>query len=116
MDIDYKTKKLEKIFRSKSQLERMYGTAVGKKIQIRINTLRASKNLKDLWPPYCLPERCHELKGGRAGEFSINLTGNDRLLFIPNHTPLPRHETDGRIDWSNITKIKIIGVGDETHG
>ncbi len=36
-----------------------------------------------------------------------------RLIFIPDHGPVPRHE-DGGLDWSLVTAITILGVED-TH-
>lgn len=37
-----------------------------------------------------------------------------RLIFIPDHDPVPRLK-DGGLDWSKVTAIKILGVED-THG
>ena len=92
-----------------------------------IRTLRKSKGIKAIqddvagsktvWqeqgPPYSGPARCHQLKGNRAETFSVDLEHPYRLLFCPNHNPIPVRE-EGGFDWSQITAIEIIGVED-TH-
>ena len=57
----------------------------------------------------------HELtKGKRSGKLSVDLDHPYRLIFIPDHDPVPRRD-DGGLDWSQVTTIKIVGVED-THG
>ena len=58
-----------------------------------------------------LPGYCHELKGDRAGQFSLKLDGPYRLVFVPNHDPIPRKE-DGGLDWTAVTAVCIIAVED----
>ena len=57
--------------------------------------------------------RCHQLRGNRAGQLSLDLDHPYRLIFEPDHDPIPRKE-DGGMDWTQITAIVIIGVED-TH-
>ena len=76
----------------------------------RLDDLRAAPNLRALRN---LPGRCHELKGDRAGQLSLDLDGPYRLLFCPNHNPLPT-TTDGGLDWGKVTAIVILSVVD-TH-
>ena len=64
-------------------------------------------------PPNRGPERCHELTGGRKGQLSVDLEHPYRLIFIPNHEPIPR-KPDGGLDWKLVTSIMIIGIED-TH-
>jgi hypothetical protein len=60
-----------------------------------------------------LPQaRCHELKGDRAGQLSVDLVHPYRLIFEPT-VPVPR-KPDGGIDWKLVTAVTIIGVED-TH-
>lgn len=115
MDISFKTKKLEKSFNEGRQLEAAHGTKRAKKIRIRMNEFRAALTLKDFWPPNSRPGRCHELtEGKRNGQLSADLDHPYRLIFIPNHDPLPERE-EGGLDWSQVSAIEIIGVED-THG
>ena len=57
------------------------------------------------------PDRRHELTGDRKGEFAVDLRHPFRLLFRPNHDPVPLKE-DGGFDLSRITAITILGVED----
>lgn len=60
-----------------------------------------------------LPGRCHELRGDRACQVSLDLRGQYRLLFVPVHDPIPRM-SNGGMSWTQVTAIEIIGVED-TH-
>ncbi len=113
MNITFKTKKLQKLFNQNKKLIKKYGERRTKLIQLRLVQIQAAQSLTDLGPPYSGPARCHELKGNRAGTFSVDLEHPYRLLFYPNHDPVPTRE-EGGINWSQITTIEIIGVED-TH-
>ncbi len=71
--------------------------------------------IKDL----TVAERSHELvagkpkllSGDRARQLSIRLDGGRRLVVEPDHDPCPCHE-NGSIDWSAITDILIVDIGD----
>ena len=77
----------------------------------RLTELRSVETLGDL---KSLPQtRCHELKGNRKGQFSVDLEHPDRLLFTPNHTPVPMLPHGG-VDWTKVTKITIREITD-TH-
>lgn len=115
MDISFKTKKLAKSFNEGAQLEKIRGKQRAKKIRIRMKEFRAAASLKDFWPPKSPPGRCHELtEGKRSGQLSVDLDHPYRLIFTPDHDPIPRLE-DGGLDWSLVTAVKIMGVED-THG
>lgn len=115
MEISFKTQKLAKIFNVQKQLIKTYGPRQAAKIQVRLAALRAAGNLGDFWPPYNPPERCHELtEGKRKGQLSMDIVHPYRLLFVPDHKPLPERE-EGGLDWWQVTAIVIIEVED-THG
>lgn len=115
MDIDYKPKRLQKLLVEQKQLVKEYGDRRAKLIAKRMKALRAAESLQDLAPPLSGPERCHELTGGKLrGQISVDLDYPYRLLFIPNHNPLPQRP-EGGLSWSEVTAITIIGVKD-THG
>jgi proteic killer suppression protein len=114
VDISFKTKKLEKFFNEGTQLERDHGALRARKIRLRMKEFRAAVTLKDFWPPKSPPGRCHELnKGQRKGQLSVDLDHPYRLIFVPNHDPLPKLE-DGGLDWSLVTAVEIQGV-ENTH-
>lgn len=58
-----------------------------------------------------VPGRCHQLQGNRAGQFAVSLWGAHRLVFLPDHDPVPRLP-DGGIDRSRVTRIVIKEVVD----
>lgn len=55
--------------------------------------------------------RPHPLKGERSGQFAVDVTRSVRIVFEPDHDPLPSLP-DGGIDRSKITRIRILFVGD----
>jgi plasmid maintenance system killer protein len=115
MDISFSNKKLEKSFNEGARLVKIHGDFRAKKIRIRMKELRAAESLMDFWPPKSPPGRCHELtKGQKSGQLSVDLDHPYRLIFTPDHDPVPTRK-EGGLDWSQITSIKILGVED-THG
>jgi len=114
MDLSFKNKKLQKAFNEGTQLEKLHGTLRAKKIRIRMKELRAATHLMDFWPPKSPPGRCHELtEGQRTGQLSVDLDHPYRLVFVPNHDPIPVRE-DGGLDWARVMAITLLGVED-TH-
>ena len=91
-------------------LKRKYGDICAKKIRRRLDDLSAADNLEVM---KTLPGRCHELKGNRHGQLSLDLEHPLRLIFVPDDFP-PSLKVDGGIDWENVTVIKILGIED-TH-
>lgn len=116
MIIKFKTKKLKKSFESEKALKSKYGSKGARKIGDRLTELKAAQSLIDLGPPKSLPARCHELTEGKRGkehQLSVDLDHPYRLIFVPDHMPIPLCP-DNSLDWEKITVIKIIGVED-TH-
>ena len=108
MEIKYKSNKLEKNLTIPREISRIYGN-MAKLVNQRMKELLASRNLFVLGT---LPgPNCHELKGKRMGELAVDISGNWRLIFEPNHDPLPL-KADGGLDWQQVTSIKIIEVTD----
>ena len=76
---------------------------------IRLAVLRNSPTLADV--PVSRPERRHLLKGQRKGQFAVDLVHPFRIVFEPNHDPVPQSE-DGGIDLDRVTAIMIVEVTD----
>ena len=110
MDIQFRSDKLAKECNSTKLLLRVHGEARAKLIRRRLDALRAAVVLDDLRNT---PGRLHELKGDRKGQFSFDLDGPYRLLFVANQNPVPARP-EGGIDWTRITAVTILGVED-TH-
>lgn len=108
MELDFSSKKLRRQMQSAVELKRAFGQ-LAKPIQMRLGVLAKASTLADV--PRCPPERCHELKQNLAGRFAVVLKDNWRLIFRPDHQPVPTKEGGG-IDSSNVTAIVIEGVVD----
>ena len=114
MDISFKNKKLRKEFNEGKRLEKVHGVLRATKIRIRLTELRSAASLNDFWPPKSGPSRCHELTMGKQkGMLSVDLDHPYRLLFVPDHDPVPL-KSDGGLDWKQVTAITITEIED-TH-
>ena len=79
MEIEFRTKKLEKQYEKSKQAIREYGEAVARRYVQRINAIKYANNFEEV---RTLPGfECHPLKGDREGEWSITLIGRMRLIF-----------------------------------
>jgi toxin HigB-1 len=104
MDIHFSDSRLKRRCESEKDSQRSYGPDCAKKIAARIADLKAASSLDEFRG---LPGRCHELKGNRAGQFALELTGGMRLIF----EPAPGSSAaDG--SWSAIDAVVLIEVGD----
>ena len=109
MDIAFRTNKLQKTLNSQSALRKSYGDNLARSLMIRLAVLRNARTLALV--PTTKPERRHLLKGKRKGQFAVDLDRSFRLVFEPNHDPVPRSE-DGGIDIERVTAITITEVTD----
>ncbi len=108
MEVSYKSKKLEKRLTDPKELLKAFGQ-LAKKIKMRLKNLKDADNLAIM---RTLPAaRCHELTGDRKGELAVDVSGNYRLVFEPNHDPAPQKE-DGGLNWDEVTKIQINAIED----
>lgn len=90
------------------ELKKRFGP-LAKKVHQRMKELEAARDLSVLGT---LPGmRCHELKGDRKGQLSINISGNQRLFFEPDQETIPEKE-DGGLDWERVEKVKVLEVED----
>jgi len=111
MVILFKTAKLEKECNNDNLMIKRFGTIKAKLLKRRLTELAAANALEDLRN---LPQpRCHELKGNLKGYLSVDLDHPYRLIFEPANNPLPK-KSDGGLDWTKVTEIRIIGMED-TH-
>lgn len=111
MDIIFRTSSLRKELTKDKKRRKTYGTNCAKKIKHRLDDLRAAESLADF---RYLPGRCHELKGDLKGVLSLDVKHPYRMLFVPNHNPVPEKDAGG-LDWTQVTAVEIIGIED-THG
>jgi plasmid maintenance system killer protein len=108
IDISWSDHKLEKNCVSDARGQRTWGADQWKLLKRRLASLLAAPTLDDMEG---VPGRCHQLTGDRRGQFAISLGGSYRLIFVPDHDPIPTL-ADGGIDRSLVTKISITEVVD----
>ncbi len=109
MEISFEDRKLAAIFRQEKELRVSYGKIRGTAIKRRMAVLAAAPTLAEV--SHKPPERRHELKGNRKGQFAVDLDKGYRLTFKPEHNPVPK-KADGGLDLLKITAITIIDVED----
>jgi plasmid maintenance system killer protein len=114
VDIYVSDNDLHAAITDEASCRRQYGADTARKVKLRVAALRAADSLADFWPPKSGPERCHELKGDRAGTFSVDLKQPYRLLFEPHEAAVTPDRSDERLRWKSITAIHIQGIED-TH-
>ena len=78
-------------------------------IMMRLAVLKNARALSIV--PTSRPDRLHQLVGNRRGQFAVDLVHPCRLVFVPNHNPVPIRE-DGGIDRDKVTAITVIEVVD----
>lgn len=110
MDINFENSKFEQDCNAHRALVRRYGERMAGLIRRRLDDLDAASSLVEMRN---LPGRCHELKGNRAGQLSLDLVHPQRLIFVPFENPFPK-KSDGGMDWSQIKSILVLGIED-TH-
>lgn len=111
MDISFRSGRLAKDCNDARKAQRRFGPRRAGLIRRRLDELRAADTLEVM---RTLPAaRCHELKGNRKGQISVDLDHPYRLLFVPFHDPIPI-KPDGGLNWAQVTVIEILGVED-TH-
>lgn len=103
IDITWSDRQLAKACSTDKAGARQWGAAQWKVLKRRLASLHAAPTLADMEG---VPGNCHALHADRAGEFAVDLRGPYRLVFAPNHNPLPMLP-DGGIDRSQITAIEI---------
>jgi len=112
MEVRFATRSMQKVCSSAKEMRRNWGAALAQKLQQRFAELVAADSLDDI--SRLPPARCHELKGDRAGQLSVDLVHPQRLIFEPEDDPIPRKD-DGGLDWTKVTKVVVLEVCD-THG
>ena len=79
MDLEFSSKRLDKASLEFSESIRIFGVQIGRKYIQRLIVLRAIEKFSQLYGIRAL--NLHPLKGNRAGQYSITLTGNYRLII-----------------------------------
>ncbi len=100
-------KKLGKHMNSAPARQKAFGVR-GKVIGQRLDDLAALANLAEATG---IPGHFEALTEDRAGQFSLRLSANWRLILEPANEPTPTRE-DGGTDLTEVTAIRILEVVD----
>jgi len=106
LDLDFPDEGLRRLCEQQRLAVRKLGTPCARKLRRRLADLMAAAHVGEL-----VAGRPHPLTGEWAGKFALDLHGGVRLVFEPAHEPLPCRQ-DGAIDWSNVTRVRIVFIGD----
>ncbi len=105
MNVAFRTRELQKLANDSKAARKALGARCAELLRKRLDDLRAASSLEEMRN---LPGRCHELKGGRAGELAIDLEHPKRLVFHPRDG-----NRDSRaLDWSSVTSVEIVEIVD----
>lgn len=104
----FDTRELEQLCNDERVAKKKLGAAGAKKLKKRLDDLDAMTTLE---AARSLPGRCHELKGDLLGCLAITVDGGCRLVFRPEHEPVPVKK-DGGLDWRAVTSVRVVAVRD----
>lgn len=108
MQVSFASKRLKKDMATAEAMVKCYGT-LAKRLKLRLDVLYQADCLADV--PTEPPPRCHQLTRDLDGHYAVDLNGNCRLVFRPNHDPLPLKEGGGT-DLTKVTEIEVVAVMD----
>jgi proteic killer suppression protein len=101
-------RKLTKITAADKTGRKHFGAKRWTLLRRRIVQLEGAPTLVDLDNAPGYP---HQLSGDRAEQFAMSLDGPFRLVFTPDHDPMPRTD-DGGIDRARVTQVLVLEVAD----
>lgn len=109
MDVSFSTQKFAKLCNSAKEMQAKLGARMAEKLQQRLFELRGADTLDEI--PRVPPPRCHELTGDLKGRLAVDLVHPNRLMFFPDHDPIPEAKGGG-LDWKQVTKVVVEGIID----
>jgi proteic killer suppression protein len=108
VEFSYRSNGLRRQLENAAEMDKAFGV-LAKILRRRLAVLKEARCLADV--PSGPPDRCHLLSQDRKGQFAVMLSGNWRLVFRPNHDPVPVHPKGG-LDLGAITAIEFLEVVD----
>lgn len=109
MEIHFKDKYIAELCNTQKVAIKRLGAVCAKILRRRLDQLRAAAHLGVM---KTLPGRCHELKGDRKGQLSLDLEQPLRLLFKGEGENIYKEDTG--LDWNLVKSVNILGIED-TH-
>jgi toxin HigB-1 len=109
VEITFISRKLQKVCNSEKEMRARFGKPLAERLQQRLAELNAAETLEGI--RRLLSARCHELSQNRKGQLAVDVVHPKRLIFEPDHNPVP-HKPDNGLDWSHVTRIRVIEIID----
>ncbi|MDR3232096.1 MAG: hypothetical protein LBT46_00235 [Planctomycetaceae bacterium] len=107
MKVSYANIEIQKICTNPKALKKALGNNA-KFLQKRLDQLDEAANLELLRN---VAGNFHELTSDRKGQLACSITGKLRLIFTPDHIPLPT-KPDGGLNWAKVTAVTNIEIVD----
>jgi toxin HigB-1 len=107
IEILFLTPDLQRLCEQQKLAVRKLGADSARKLRARLADLSAAATVSGL-----VPGHPHPLKGDRAGQFAVSLAGGARLVFEPANEPVPLVAPGGSVDWTRVTRVRVVFVGD----
>ena len=107
MLIAFAEKNLRDICENESKATSILGRKNAEKLMHRLADLRAANQVFDL-----IIGNPHEISGPCPRDFSIDICTNISIILCSNHSLNPLLQ-DGCIDWSKVSRIKILRIRNE---
>ncbi len=102
MQLEYKTRKLEKECNDIRKATRAYGDKGARKLHQRVQELRAADSLEEMVAYHI--GGCHQLHGDRKGEYALELSQPYRLIVEP--------VLDSKMEVTGVKVVKRVEVVD----
>lgn len=106
MEIGFETPDLQELCEIERVAKRKLGAPIAKQLKNRLADIQAASAVTDL-----IAGKPHALERERTGQYAVNLVGLFRLTFEPANKPIPK-TADDKIDWSKVTKVTVVYIGD----
>ncbi|MDR9443270.1 MAG: type II toxin-antitoxin system RelE/ParE family toxin [Schleiferiaceae bacterium] len=106
MNINFATKKLEKLANNDRRMQKELGKVRANLLKRRLAQLADAETLEHVRN---LPGNYHELRNDRKGQWACDLDQPYRLIFKPQEDPIPSNE-DGQYVWCRIVGIEVIEI------
>lgn len=109
MEVSFTSRGMQRACSSEKEARKKWGDRMARRLRQRLMELKAADTLADI--SRLPPARSHELAGVRNGQFSVDLVHPYRLIFVPDHDPVPQ-KPDSGLDWEEVTKVVVLEVCD----
>ena len=104
LELAFETRWLRTVCESESEAAQEFGPEVAEALRHRLADLRAATSPRDL-----VAGRLRPLKRTDENLLVVDLNDNYRMVFCSNH-PKRQSKKSGRIDWSNVSRVKILRI------